>query len=78
MELLFALDLLWLGALFWTLASRRWEAALGALLALLGSLPILILLMGGAFRWSAAMLCVFTTLGGGLLVWSDVRGEGAG
>lgn len=73
MELILALDLLLLGALFWTLVLRRWEAALGCLLALTGSLPLLFLLMGGAFRWSAASLWVLTLLGGGLIAMLGQR-----
>ncbi len=76
MELLFALDLLLIGALFWTLALQRWEAALGALFALLGSLPLLFLLTGGMFRWSAALLCAATMTGGGLLAWRDAERHG--
>ncbi len=73
MELVLALDLLLLGALFWTLVLRRWEAAFGALFALAGSLPLLFLLMSGAFRWSAVSLCAVTMVGGGLIALRPLR-----
>lgn len=73
MELVFALALLLLAALSWLLLLRRWEAAFGALLALLGTLPLLFLLLGGSFRWSAALLCVLSVTAGGLVVAIALR-----
>ncbi len=76
MELVFALDLFLAAALFWALALRRWEAAGGALLALAGSLPLLLLLLRGEFRASAALLCLTTLAGGGLILVRGFAGDG--
>ncbi|MBO9712517.1 hypothetical protein [Sphingomonas sp.] len=77
-ELLIALDLLAMAAMFWSLVLRRWRATAGAALILAGSWPLLHLALAGELRLGPLLLLAAALLGGGALLVADFAGERRG
>jgi hypothetical protein len=66
-QLLFALDLLLLAAVFWAVATLKWRMAAGLGLILLGSTPMLVSALAGQIR-PAGLLIFLVSISIGILL----------